>query len=71
MASLLVGWLAAIAVRFLIARVADDAFHDFIARGEGEVVKVAHCVHVGVAILDHFFDLVLDKRVQVPDLFAC
>eukprot|EP00957_Ditylum_brightwellii_P044004 3339645-Ditylum_brightwellii.AAC.1 len=39
MASLLVGWLAFIAVQFLIACVADDAFHAFIACGEGEVVE--------------------------------
>eukprot|EP00957_Ditylum_brightwellii_P146321 11141498-Ditylum_brightwellii.AAC.1 len=62
MASLLVGRLVAIAIRFLIGSVANDAFHAFIAQGEGEVVKVAHCVHVAVAILDCFFDLVLDKR---------
>eukprot|EP00957_Ditylum_brightwellii_P138990 10593640-Ditylum_brightwellii.AAC.1 len=64
MASLLVGRFAAITVRFLIARVADDAFHALIAQGEGEIVKVAHRVHVAVAILDCFFDLVLDKHVQ-------
>eukprot|EP00957_Ditylum_brightwellii_P096504 7349772-Ditylum_brightwellii.AAC.1 len=64
MASLLVGRLAAIAVQFLIACVADDAFHAFITQGEGDVVKVAHCVHVAVALLDCFFDLVLDKHVQ-------
>eukprot|EP00957_Ditylum_brightwellii_P166688 12689394-Ditylum_brightwellii.AAC.1 len=64
MASLLVGRLAAIAVRFLIACVADDAFYPFIAQGEGEIVEVTHRVHVAVALLDHFFDLVLDKRVQ-------
>eukprot|EP00957_Ditylum_brightwellii_P090181 6868538-Ditylum_brightwellii.AAC.1 len=64
MASLLVGRLAAIAVQFLIACVADDAFHAFIAQGEGEVVKVAYGVHVAVAILDRFFNLVLDKCVQ-------
>eukprot|EP00957_Ditylum_brightwellii_P152145 11584229-Ditylum_brightwellii.AAC.1 len=64
MASLLVSLFAAIAVRFLIACVVDDAFHAFIAQGEGEVVKVAHRVHATVAILDRFFDLVLDKCVQ-------
>eukprot|EP00957_Ditylum_brightwellii_P126017 9607408-Ditylum_brightwellii.AAC.1 len=64
MASLLVGRFAAIAVQFLIARVTDDTFHAFITQGQGEVVEVTHHVHVAVAILDHFFDLVLDKRVQ-------
>eukprot|EP00957_Ditylum_brightwellii_P027969 2113017-Ditylum_brightwellii.AAC.1 len=64
MASLLVGRLAAIAVQFLIARAADDTFNAFIAQGEGEVVKVSHRMHVAVAILDRFFNLILDKHVQ-------
>eukprot|EP00957_Ditylum_brightwellii_P063674 4833185-Ditylum_brightwellii.AAC.1 len=63
MASLLVGRLAAIA-RFLITCVAYYAHDAFITQGEGEVVKVAHRMHVGAVILDCFFDLVLDKRVQ-------
>ena len=71
MASRLVGWLVAIAVQFFITCVADDAFHAFIAQGEGDVVKVAHRMHVAVALLDRFVNLVLDKHVQVLDLFAC
>eukprot|EP00957_Ditylum_brightwellii_P137573 10488270-Ditylum_brightwellii.AAC.1 len=64
MASLLVGQLTAIAVQSLIACVADDALHAVIASWDGKVVKVAHRVHVVVALLDLFFDLVLDKCVQ-------
>ena len=71
MASLLVGQLAAITIRFLIGSVTDDALDAIIARGDGQVVKVAHCVHVIVALLDCFFDLVLEERVQVLDLSAC
>eukprot|EP00957_Ditylum_brightwellii_P138630 10566941-Ditylum_brightwellii.AAC.1 len=56
MASLLVGWLAVVAVRFFVRSVADD---------------VSHCVLVAVAILDHLIALVFDKRVQVLDLSAC
>eukprot|EP00957_Ditylum_brightwellii_P135777 10355344-Ditylum_brightwellii.AAC.1 len=64
MASLLVGRLAAIAIRFLITRVADDAHDAVVALGEGDVVEDAHRVHVVVALLDRFIDLVLDERVQ-------
>eukprot|EP00957_Ditylum_brightwellii_P087103 6629470-Ditylum_brightwellii.AAC.1 len=71
MASLLVGQLAAIAVQFLIGSVADDSLNAIIARGDGQILKVAHRVHVTVALLDCLFDLVLDKRVQVFDLSAC
>eukprot|EP00957_Ditylum_brightwellii_P053203 4034129-Ditylum_brightwellii.AAC.1 len=64
MASLLVGRLAAIAIRFHIRSVAKDALGAIIAQGDGQVVKVAHRMHVAVALLDCFFDLVLDKCVQ-------
>eukprot|EP00957_Ditylum_brightwellii_P005657 431564-Ditylum_brightwellii.AAC.1 len=70
MASLLVGRLAAVAVRFLITSVIDDALDAIIARGDGHILKVAHCVHVAVALFDHLVDLVLDERVQVLDLLA-
>eukprot|EP00957_Ditylum_brightwellii_P127020 9683356-Ditylum_brightwellii.AAC.1 len=46
MALLLVGRLAAVAVRFLIGSVADDALDALIARGDGQILEVAHRVHV-------------------------
>ena len=71
MASLLVCQLATVVVQFLIRSVAKDALDAIIARGDGQVVKVAHHMYVAVALLDCFFDLVLDKCVQVLDLSAC
>eukprot|EP00957_Ditylum_brightwellii_P069497 5277408-Ditylum_brightwellii.AAC.1 len=42
-----------------------------VARGGRQVLEVAHCVHVAVALFDCLFNLVFDERIEVLDLFAC
>eukprot|EP00957_Ditylum_brightwellii_P016792 1263977-Ditylum_brightwellii.AAC.1 len=64
MASLLVGWLATVVVRFLIRSIADDTLDTRIAQGDRQVLKVAHRVHVTIAFFDRLIYLVFDKRVQ-------
>eukprot|EP00957_Ditylum_brightwellii_P155846 11863996-Ditylum_brightwellii.AAC.1 len=71
MASLLVGWLAAVAIQFFIRSVADDALDAIITQGDEQILKVTHRVHVVVALLDCLLGLVLDKCVQVLDLSTC
>eukprot|EP00957_Ditylum_brightwellii_P113268 8636815-Ditylum_brightwellii.AAC.1 len=71
MASFLVGQLATVIVRAFDRSIADDTLDALTARGDRQVLEVAHCVHVTVALFDHLFDLVFDKCVEILDLFAC
>eukprot|EP00957_Ditylum_brightwellii_P007048 533472-Ditylum_brightwellii.AAC.1 len=71
MASFLGSWLATLVVRALGRSIADDTLDALIARGDGQVLEVAHRVHVAVTLFDCLFDLVLDKHVEILDLFAC
>eukprot|EP00957_Ditylum_brightwellii_P159573 12147159-Ditylum_brightwellii.AAC.1 len=71
MASFLVGRLAIPIARVLDRNIADDTLYALVAQGDRQVLKVAHHMHVMVALFDHFFDLVFDKHVEILDLFAC
>eukprot|EP00957_Ditylum_brightwellii_P066502 5048878-Ditylum_brightwellii.AAC.1 len=71
MASFLVGPFATVVVRALNRSIADDTLDALVAQGDRQFLKVFHCVHVAVALFDHFFDLVFDKLVEILDLFAC
>eukprot|EP00957_Ditylum_brightwellii_P092291 7026879-Ditylum_brightwellii.AAC.1 len=70
MASFLVGRLATVVVRALNRSIADDTLDAFIAQGDRQVLKVAYCIHVAVALFDRVVDLVFDKHIEILDLFA-
>eukprot|EP00957_Ditylum_brightwellii_P118854 9065199-Ditylum_brightwellii.AAC.1 len=70
MASFLGSWLAALVVIALDRSVADDTLDTLVAQGDGQVLKVAHCVHIVVTLFDHLIDLVLGKFVEILDLFG-
>eukprot|EP00957_Ditylum_brightwellii_P188710 14364859-Ditylum_brightwellii.AAC.1 len=71
MASFLVGRFVTSVVRALIRSIADDTLDAIIAQGDRQVLEVAHCVHVMVALFDYLFNLVFDKHIEILDLFAC
>eukprot|EP00957_Ditylum_brightwellii_P025878 1957962-Ditylum_brightwellii.AAC.1 len=71
MASLLVVRLATLVIRALDRSIANDTLDALVAQGDRQVLKVAHHVHVIVAVFHPFFDLVSDKCVEILDLFAC
>eukprot|EP00957_Ditylum_brightwellii_P015949 1201167-Ditylum_brightwellii.AAC.1 len=63
--------LATLVVRALNRSMANDTLDALVAQGDGQVLEVAHHVHVAVALFDHLFNLVFDKCVEILDLFAC
>eukprot|EP00957_Ditylum_brightwellii_P044527 3377522-Ditylum_brightwellii.AAC.1 len=71
MASFLVDRFVTVVIRAPNRSITDYTLDTLVAQGDRQVLKVAHCVHVTVALFDHFFDLVFDKRVEIIDLFAC
>eukprot|EP00957_Ditylum_brightwellii_P186917 14234062-Ditylum_brightwellii.AAC.1 len=71
MASFLVNRFATVAIRALDRSIADDTLNALVAQGDRQVLKVAHCLHVAVALFDCFFDLVFDEHIEILDLFAC
>eukprot|EP00957_Ditylum_brightwellii_P145389 11071533-Ditylum_brightwellii.AAC.1 len=71
MASFLVSWIATVVIRALNRSIADDTLNALATRGVRQVLEVAHCVHITVALFDHLFDLVFDEHVEILDLFAC
>eukprot|EP00957_Ditylum_brightwellii_P161317 12282793-Ditylum_brightwellii.AAC.1 len=71
MALFLVGQFVTLVVRTLNRSITDDALDALVAQGDRQVLKVAHHVHAAVALFDCFFDLVLDRQVEILDLFAC
>eukprot|EP00957_Ditylum_brightwellii_P201146 15324258-Ditylum_brightwellii.AAC.1 len=71
MASFLVGQLVTVVVQALNRSIADDSLDALVAQGDRQVLKVAHYVHVAVALFDPFFNLVFDKPVEILDLFSC
>eukprot|EP00957_Ditylum_brightwellii_P046749 3548153-Ditylum_brightwellii.AAC.1 len=71
MASFFVGWLTTVVIRALNRSIVDDTLDALVARGDREVLKVAHHMHDTAALFDRLFDLVFDKRIEILDLFAC
>eukprot|EP00957_Ditylum_brightwellii_P009855 743495-Ditylum_brightwellii.AAC.1 len=70
MASFLGSWLATLIVRALNRSIADDALDALVTQGDGQVLKVIHHMHVAFALFGHLFDLVLDKCIDILDLYA-
>eukprot|EP00957_Ditylum_brightwellii_P177519 13520671-Ditylum_brightwellii.AAC.1 len=79
MASFLVGRLATAIVRALNKSIANNILDALVAQGDRQVLEVAHCVHVAVALIDLvfdlafdlFFDLFFEEHIEILDLFAC
>eukprot|EP00957_Ditylum_brightwellii_P093949 7154174-Ditylum_brightwellii.AAC.1 len=69
MALFLGSQLVTLVVRALIRSITDDTLDTLVAQGDGHVLKVAHCVHVSVALFDHLINLVLDEHIETLDLF--
>eukprot|EP00957_Ditylum_brightwellii_P121927 9298377-Ditylum_brightwellii.AAC.1 len=70
MALFLGSWLAALIVRALNRSIVDDTLDTLIAQGDGQVLKAAHCMHVTFVLFDCLINFVLDKSVEILDLFS-
>eukprot|EP00957_Ditylum_brightwellii_P166710 12690693-Ditylum_brightwellii.AAC.1 len=71
MASFLGSQLASLIIRALNRSIADDTLDALLTQKDGQVLKVAHHVHVAIMLFDCLFDLVFDKCVEILYLFAC
>eukprot|EP00957_Ditylum_brightwellii_P025609 1935325-Ditylum_brightwellii.AAC.1 len=60
--------LATLVVRALIRSIADDTLDTLNASGDRQILKVAHCMHVVILLLDHLINLVLYKIIDILDL---
>eukprot|EP00957_Ditylum_brightwellii_P001039 82490-Ditylum_brightwellii.AAC.1 len=70
MASFLVGRLVTLITRALDKSIAGDTLDALVSQGDRQALKIAHHIHVAVALFDCLFDLVFDKRVEILDPFA-
>eukprot|EP00957_Ditylum_brightwellii_P185432 14119706-Ditylum_brightwellii.AAC.1 len=70
MASFLGSQLVTLVFRALDRGTADDTLETLVAQGEGQVLKVAHCMHVAVVLFNHLINLVLDKCIEILDPFV-
>eukprot|EP00957_Ditylum_brightwellii_P038062 2879082-Ditylum_brightwellii.AAC.1 len=70
MASFLRSWLVTLVIRALGRSIADDTLDTRVAQGDGQVLEVAHCIHAVVAFFGCLINLVLDKRIEILDLFG-
>eukprot|EP00957_Ditylum_brightwellii_P006053 458423-Ditylum_brightwellii.AAC.1 len=66
MASFLRSQLANLVIRALNRSIADGTLDTLVTCGEGQILKVAYCMHVTIILLDCLIDLVFGKFVEIP-----
>eukprot|EP00957_Ditylum_brightwellii_P180193 13725822-Ditylum_brightwellii.AAC.1 len=70
MASLFGSQLVILIFRVLNRSVTHDTLDTLITGRDGQLLEVAHQMHVVIALLHCHINLVLDKRIEIFDLFG-